>query len=254
MKKIKLNKEQLHRGHLILINHELPIIGGNEKQMLPADQRYPDILLEREAATVYAYIISLLEASEKIVPVSGYRTAVEQADIYSSSLTENGDEFTRKYVALPGHSEHQSGLAIDLGLAGDSIDFICPEFPYDGIAESFRSLAVNYGFIERYKQDKEHITHISHEPWHFRYVGYPHSAIMERECMCLEEYITFLKGFEKGKRQLKIELDGKSFEIFYVPLNIRDSAEILLPEKALYNVSGNNSDGFIITVWDDMRK
>ena len=253
MKKLRLSEEHVHRGNLTLINYELPIAGDIEKQMLPADQRYPDILLEREAATVYAYVISLLENGEKIVPVSGYRTSVEQADIYSGSLSENGTKFTRKYVALPGHSEHQSGLAIDLGLEGDDIDFICPEFPYDGIAESFRRLAVNYGFIERYKEDKESITNIAHEPWHFRYVGYPHSVIMEHEGLCLEEYIKFVKGFEQGGRELKIEFDGKNFEIFFVPYNECGTTEVLLPENGLYNISGNNSDGFIVTVWDSAK-
>lgn len=64
-------------------------------------------------------------------------------------LQENGTEFTAKFVAMPGHSEHQTGLAIDLGLRQPDIDFIRPAFPYEGICQKFRELAPAFGFIER---------------------------------------------------------------------------------------------------------
>ena len=84
---------------------------------------------------------------------------------------ENGEEFTNQFVARPGHSEHQTGLAIDLGLKQPDIDFLRPYFPYKGICQTFRELSTDYGFIERYPAGKEAITGIAHEPWHFRYVG-----------------------------------------------------------------------------------
>lgn len=75
-------------------------------------------------------------------------------------------------------SEHQTGLAIDLAENKEQIDFICPHFPYTGICGEFRAAAPRFGFIERYVSGKEQITGIGAEPWHFRYVGYPHSVIM----------------------------------------------------------------------------
>lgn len=80
-------------------------------------------------------------SGDSIVPVSGYRSLNEQMDIYNDSLKDNGEDFTRKYVALPKHSEHQTGLAIDLGLNKEKIDFIRPDFPYDGICGTFRRFA-----------------------------------------------------------------------------------------------------------------
>ena len=109
--------------------------------------------------------------------------------IYTDSLRENGPEFTAKFVAMPGHSEHLTGLAIDLGLRQPKIDFIRPAFPYEGICQKFRELAPAYGFIERYPKGKEHITGIAHEPWHFRYVGTPYSETMAFKGMTLEEYL-----------------------------------------------------------------
>ena len=85
-------------------------------------------------------------------------------------MRESGRKFTETYVAVPGHSEHETGLAIDLGLKQDVIDFIRPEFPYEGICQRFRQLAPKYGFIERYPKGKEEVTGIGQEPWHFRYV------------------------------------------------------------------------------------
>ena len=96
--------------------------------------------------------------------------------------------FRSTYVALPGHSEHESGLAVDLGLKKDVIDFIRPDFPYDGICGVFRELAPDYGFIERYPRGKEAVTGIGHEPWHFRYIGTPHARILTESGLVLEEY------------------------------------------------------------------
>ena len=124
-----------------------------------------------------------------IVPVSGWRSWEEQQTIYTQSLRENGPVFTAKFVAMPGHSEHQTGLAIDLGLLQPEIDFIRPAFPYEGICQKFRELAPAYGFLERYPEGKEHITGIAHEPWHFRYVGTPYSEEIARTGLTLEEYL-----------------------------------------------------------------
>ena len=77
----------------------------------------------------------------------------EQQDIFKQSLKDNGRTFTQQFVALPGKSEHQTGLAIDLGLKKESIDFIRPDFPYIGICQQFREKSVPYGFIERYPRE-----------------------------------------------------------------------------------------------------
>lgn len=189
---------------------------------------------------------------ESIALVSGYRSEKEQTDIYESSLKENGAEFTAKFVALPNHSEHQTGLAIDLGLEKENIDFICPDFPYEGICEKFRAAAPQYGFIERYRKGKENITKIAPEPWHFRYVGFPHSAIISENNFAFEEYIEYLKQFSANGEHLKYDNGKTHFEIFYVQAEKAGSTKIMFPchtngAAPAYEISGNNVDGFVVT-------
>lgn len=192
-KKITLDRSAVNRGALILVNADHPLRGTDEKNLTFVDMRFPDIMLQRSAVNVLQMILQKISAGDAIIPVSGYRSSQEQTAIYQQSLRENGEVFTKKYVALPDQSEHQTGLAIDLGLNRGNIDFICPDFPYEGICDAFRRMAPDYGFVERYAQDKEKITGISHEPWHFRYVGIPHAEIMTREGLVLEEYIDFIR-------------------------------------------------------------
>lgn len=176
---------------LILVNASHPLSRQNITDLTPVDDAHPKILLRREAARALKRLLEASAAKDAIIPVSGYRTMEEQEDIYEKSRKENGEEFTRKYVALPGCSEHQTGLAIDLGLNQGEIDFIRPYFPYDGICGEFRKAAPEFGFVERYGRDKEEITGIAYEPWHFRYVGTPHAEIMTKKGMALEEYTAF---------------------------------------------------------------
>lgn len=250
MDELILKREGIHYGNLILVNRDNPVMTDFESSisLIPADVKYPDCLMESKAAAVLAQILRSLSNEEDIALVSGYRTLSEQKSIWDNSFAENGEEFTREYVALPNHSEHQTGLAIDLGLRAEHIDFICPDFPYEGVCGEFRRKALEYGFIERYKKEKEHITGISCEPWHFRYVGYPHSLIMSRYELSLEEYIEKLKNYTYTGQHFCYWHNGQEAEIFYVSAKETETA-VTIPENSLYQVSGNNVDGFIITLW-----
>lgn len=194
MNGLQISEDQLCLGDdpreefLILVNQSHALTEDIPDPLVPVHPRTPSILMCRCAAVMLSRLMEKIHGWEEIVPVSGWRSRDEQQAIWDSSLRENGLTFTQKYVALPGHSEHQTGLAIDLGLRQEQIDFICPEFPDSGICRLFREMAPDYGFILRYPPGKEHITGISHEPWHFRYVGRPHARIMEQKGLTLEEY------------------------------------------------------------------
>ena len=163
MRTMICKKEDVFRGPVILVNQTHPLRPGSEPQLTAADDRCPGIRMERRAAGLLAACVSAVGGKDEIVPVSGWRSQKEQQEIWDSSLEENGEEFTRSYVALPGCSEHQSGLAIDLGRAAKHIDFIRPAFPYDGVCGAFRRAAAGYGFVERYQKGKEEITGIAAE-------------------------------------------------------------------------------------------
>ena len=199
----------IHNGLLILVNAEHPIQHMERPVLAPAVPG-SDILLDTRAAAMLSGVISRIGAAGEIVPVSGWRSEAEQREIWDGSMRDSGEEFTRKYVALPGCSEHQTGLAIDLALRADNIDFIRPEFPYDGVCGRFRALAADYGFVERYQSGKEGVTGIAAEPWHFRYVGRPHARIMCEMGLCLEEYVEYLRAYPYPERLLEVR--GEVYE------------------------------------------
>lgn len=233
----------IHNGLLILVNAEHPIQHMERPVLAPAVPG-SDILLDTRAAAMLSGLISRIGAAGEIVPVSGWRSEAEQREIWDGSMRESGEEFTRKYVALPGCSEHQTGLAIDLALRADNIDFIRPEFPYDGVCGRFRALAADYGFVERYQSGKEGVTGIAAEPWHFRYVGRPHARIMCELGLCLEEYVEYLRAYPYPERLLEVR--GEVYEAEVGFAGARDA--LGLPD-APYQVSGNNVDGYIYTLW-----
>ena len=250
MKTLTLDAKDIGKGNLILVNPSHPVRNTTGKETLvPVHSGYRDVLLEQQTAKMLAEVFSLLDCYHQIIPVSGYRTLQEQESIYADSIRANGEDFTLQFVAAPDCSEHQTGLAVDLAENKPDIDFIRPHFPYTGICQTFREKAIRYGFIERYKSGREAITKIAHEPWHFRYIGYPHSELVEKVDLTLEEYIAWLKQFPYAGPHLQGRFRGRDIEIFYVPATHSGPAAIAIPDQAPYQVSGNNEDGFIVTLW-----
>ena len=133
MRRIFLEKKEIHKGSLVLVNrnHALPRqIGEGQLRSLGGS-----VSMEKAAA---AQLGRLLERKREIVCVSGFRSRKEQEELYLRSLEEHGEVFTNKYVAEPGHSEHESGLAVDLAQRGAPPDLIRPSFPDSGVCRSFR--------------------------------------------------------------------------------------------------------------------
>ena len=248
MRQLTLTQENIYAGSLILVNQKHGCRVISRDFPVPVLDGAPDILLDRYAVTLLSRLMEEIDGWKYIVPVSGWRSQEEQQRIWDDSLKENGLEFTRKFVALPGHSEHQTGLAIDLGLRQEHVDFICPDFPYTGICQSFRERAAKYGFILRYPAGKEPVTGIGHEPWHFRYVGVPHAEIMTKHGLCLEEYTDFIKQFTFVDRPYQFADGKRIISVSYVKAE-GPQTMLELPGTHPYIISGNNTDGFIITEW-----
>lgn len=240
MRRLVCRREEVFRGPLLLVNRDHPLQGVGLPELEAVG---PDVLLERQAARRLRACIQAVGGEEEIVPVSGWRSQTEQQAIWDDTLADRGEAFTRTYVALPGCSEHQTGLAIDLGKRAENIDFIRPDFPDNGVCRAFRALAPEYGFVERYTGEKESLTGIGREPWHFRYVGEPHARLMTKHNLCMEEYGDFLR---QGPRSLTLA-DGRAAQVRYVPC-AGEETEIPLPDGPC-QVAGDNVDGFLLTVW-----
>ncbi|WP_422656934.1 M15 family metallopeptidase [Paenibacillus sp. EC2-1] len=237
---IQISKDQVHKGNLVLVNKKYPI----HKEGLPTD--IVNLYQNNELIQGYSLLdntiqISTLVAEQfnKMVAAaarsevnhfmisSGYRDNTEQKKLYQ--------EMGSDYALPPGYSEHNVGLSLDIGSTLKSID-VAPEGSW------LKKYAWNYGFILRYPLDKSEITGIQYEPWHFRYVGLPHSIIMKEQHLTLEEYLKFLKE----QKTYTTTINGKQYEISFVPLSEQMTFEI--PVNSMYELSGNNTDGVIVTI------
>jgi D-alanyl-D-alanine dipeptidase/carboxypeptidase len=253
---VQVSQAEVYVGHLVLINGDNPIKQPiKEDKLLPISSNediqelHDGMFMEKTSLQQLSALLAASEALEEVVVVSAYRTKEEQEDIYATSLIENGPVYTASYVALPDQSEHQTGLAVDVGKYSRDVDFIAPSFPNIGACQTFKQLAADYGFIQRYKEGKESITKISCEPWHFRYVGYPHSKLIEEHGFCLEEYVEYLKGYTYAGEPLRFNIGSLQVEIYYVPAEEGPSTTVPIVKCDLYRLSGNNKDGFIITAF-----
>ena len=242
---ILLKEKNIFEGNLILVNSFYLL--QQEEVNLSQFQLEKEIMLDYRCATMLEACIKEWGYASELVAVSGYRSYETQKKLWDNSIREHGEEYTRRFVAIPKASEHQTGLAVDLGKKQEQVDFICPELPYDGIFASLRSLLVKYGFAERYLLGKEEITCIHNEPWHFRYVGFPHSEIMTQNQWVLEEYQAVLKQYT-AQCPLRYTTKQVCFEIFYVEVKT-ETKEINLSKQDLYQISGNNMDGVVVTTW-----
>lgn len=248
MKTVVLTQSSVYAGTLILVNAQHPYHEDAEPHMhISVNQTEHTVLLECHTVRMLSRLMDEIHGWSEISAVSGWRSLEEQCEIYTQSLQDNGEEFTQKFVARPGCSEHQTGLAIDLGIKKDDIDFICPDFPYTGICQTFREKAAQFGFIERYPHGKEQITGIAQEPWHFRYVGTPHAEIMSNLNFSLEEYHEFLKRYPYGRQHYLYSSQGARFSISYLEAQKARGTRFKIDDHTLFWVSGNNVDGFIIT-------
>lgn len=125
---------------------------------------------------------------------SGYRSNHLQRQLFEDETASylqdgypraNAESMAANSVAVPGTSEHETGLSVDL-------NEVSADFQY---TEAYRWLSENaedYGFVQRYPEDKQEITGIITEPWHYRYVGQAAAKEMNARGLCLEEYVAGL--------------------------------------------------------------
>ena len=135
----------------------------------------------------------LKETGEPLISVSGYRSYQTQSSIYSRKLKNvNGSKKRAdEYVARPGASEHQLGLAMDIGW--DDYHGTSNKFPRSSAGKWCTENCWKYGFILRYQEGWEDITGYKAEEWHFRYVGKENAAKIYENQMPLETYLILLR-------------------------------------------------------------
>ena len=121
----------------------------------------------------------------RIIAVSAYRDYNYQNELFNYYVEEKGLEYALECSAKPGHSEHQSGLAVDVEGSNKDYDNFIDTKEYIWMKDN----AHKYGFILRYPKGKEHITGFKYEPWHYRYVGVNVATYLYQNNLTLEEYL-----------------------------------------------------------------
>lgn len=163
------------------------ILIANKKFPLPSTFA-PGESKEARAAFEEMAAAALLE-DYSLIAFSTYRSFDYQTDLYNRYVERDGIEEADRYSARPGYSEHQTGLAFDIGEVNQEQHFASSSF---GDTDAGKWLAENahlYGFIMRYPEGKEPVTGYMHEAWHFRYVGVEIAKDIYENNGTLEEYL-----------------------------------------------------------------
>ena len=174
---------------LVLVNKNNQLLSNyipNNLESISLKYANKDKYLKKEAKIAFE---KLSEDADKlgyrIVAVSAYRDYNYQNELFNYYVKEKGLNYALECSAKPGHSEHQTGLALDV--EGSNKDYDNFENSKDFIW--MKDNAHKYGFILRYPKGKEHITGFKYEPWHYRYVGIETAKYIYENNLTLEEYI-----------------------------------------------------------------
>lgn len=133
------------------------------------------------------------EAGYELTAFSGFRSFEYQTTLYNRYVNRDGKEAADRYSARPGYSEHQSGLAYDIGEKGKEDLWLTAEFGETPAGKWLMENAYKFGFILRYPEGKEHITGFMYESWHYRFVGVEHAENIYKQNVTLEEYLNIAK-------------------------------------------------------------
>lgn len=175
--------------NLILVNEDYHVPQNYAVKLTKLDNG------ERVDTRIYPALQDMFDAAKEeglhMIVREGYRTQEDQQKLMDEKVEEYQDKvrvkfvarwYAEKWVAVPGASEHQLGIAVDIN--ADGIHSSGSEV-YIWLEEH----AHEYGFIQRYPEDKTEITGINYEPWHYRFVGEDVAKEMYEKDICLEEYI-----------------------------------------------------------------
>lgn len=187
IKTVKQNTDT-DEWELILVNRDNPIPDSYKTEPVQLSNG------ESVDSRIYQELQQMIDDAKKEgvygFIASGYRTEEKQKSIMKEkieSFREQGysdkeaEQMAETWVAIPGTSEHQTGLAVDIN--ADTSRTTSDEI-YEWLYEN----AYRYGFILRYPQEKEKITGTNYEPWHYRYVGKKAAKEIHESGVCLEEY------------------------------------------------------------------
>lgn len=254
--KVEKMKGELGLGELILINkdnsykfHDISSVlvqmaanmdGSTYKLSYNTHQIHQSVMtkLNEMMSDFYKFY-----SNRDVTVVTAHLTYDEQKKMYIEPADDTC--LTSETEIAPGYSEHHSGYAIDFKLVSDGGKI--STYDGTGIYSWLNDNCYKYGFVIRYPEGKESVTGFSANPAHFRFVGIPHSYIMHENGFTLEEYLKDMKKYTFGYEHREYSLYGYDYEIYYVPVD-GETTIVPVPQDRAYSLSGNNYDGFIVTI------
>ena len=189
--------------YMVIVNQDNPLPDGWEEALdlkMTTNSVGDDVYIEKKSYEAY---LALKEAVEKDLEGydkgevrleldSAFRSIAAQQKIVDEFTEKYGEDYVKRYAAVPGFSEHHTGLALDLYFTIDGKDIYENEdlVQYPDIWEAVHARLPEFGFILRYPEAGEAVTGYAYEPWHIRYLDSPETAkeIMDKG-ITLEEYL-----------------------------------------------------------------
>lgn len=242
-------------GYLALVNQE---------NILPKDFQPKDLIEVNTLNSIGAYgdntkmrkkaadaLAKMYDASDtNMILSSGFRTYESQEKLYNDEVQGEIDSGLSEKeakaeagsrVALPGSSEHQLGLVADIAVPGE---ILTEDFKNTEAGQWLKKNSYKYGYILRYPENKQITTQVIYEPWHYRYIGLPHSEIVTKKDITFDEYIMDLR---KDRSLLYTTEDKNNYAIWYFNENEKPE-NIQFTNKNGVDVSTDNGGGVIVTI------
>ncbi len=179
---------QCQGWNLLLVNRDHPLPEGYEPTLLKlSNGQYVD---ERIYPELQAMFDEARSQGIRLYVRSGYRSNEKQQELFAKRKQtyldkgmseEEAEAETKKWVSVPGTSEHETGLAVDINTEKKRLT--------QQTADWLHMHAAEYGFVQRYEESKSALTGVNNEPWHYRYVGAEAARQMAEGDLCLEEYV-----------------------------------------------------------------
>lgn len=182
-------------GELMLVNKFYYLDADFAPPLVEMDAQYgaPSVLINEVAYQHFQDMYTAAAAAGlRLYVTSGYRDYWGQQEVLNDYLSRMNEVEALKYAAKPGHSEHQTGLALDIFTPGGTIDNFAslPE------AQWLADHAYEYGFILRYPKGKEEITGFDYEAWHYRYVGKEVAEYLQHHGITFDEWAEWMAAEE----------------------------------------------------------
>lgn len=252
--KVYYDHNEINKGNLVLVNNTYKYSSPDDEisQLENIDKNKNDYYMlknidmkaNKNVIKAFNSMMSgyYAELSDKSVMITNaFITEEHQNIMFNQALINSKD------ISQGGFSENQTGLAIDIDVYPKN-----KKNSDETIENAFTWLKENcaqYGFIFRYPEENNAVTGDSDHIKHLRYVGIPHAFYISSNNLTLEEYIDELKNYTYGHKSLSFSCFSKEYEIYYIKAKSGiEDVDVYVPTTNSYTISGNNVDGFIVTV------